>query len=86
MKVKLFESDEKVGALYPTGSVQQRKQLQVPERWNTYLKIGAGWAWAGQSSAKLFPASRLNVNELESDEKVGAFDPTGSGQNAKRLT
>lgn len=43
-----------------------------------YLNIGAGNPWAGQSNAKLFAVSRTKENVFESEEKVGAFDPTGS--------
>lgn len=47
----------------------------------TYLNRGGGCAWAGHKRAKLLHTSRLNENTLESDEKAGAFDPTGSGKN-----
>lgn len=43
-----------------------------------YLNDGAGKAWAGQSNTRLFPISFSKMKPLESEEKAGALDPTGS--------
>lgn len=40
--------------------------------------MGTGWAWAGHNRAKLWPWCLSKENTFESEEKLGAFSPTGS--------
>lgn len=42
------------------------------------MNIGDGFAWAGQSNAKLLFSCFVNVHEDDSDENLGAVLPSGS--------
>jgi hypothetical protein len=46
----------------------------------TNLNLGVGWPCAWQSRPKLFPSARVNELLFKSVENVGAFAPTGSGE------
>lgn len=50
---------------------------------DTYLKLGAGKPWAGQSKARLVLKDLFIVNTSDSVENEGAFELTGSNSNKK---